>query len=106
MQKVNIRDIPEQERHSPKGRFGVRYKDISMALGREPKSFDLMKRHPFDLTIATIPKGKTLCPYHSHSAEFELYLVISGDGKVRHQEGHTNVGAGDAFLFKPGEAHT
>ena len=106
MRKVNIKDVPQTEKHSPKGKFGVRYKDISVGLGRDRKSFDLIKRHPFDLTIATIPKGKTLGPYHSHSAEFELYLVISGEGKVRHQEGYTEVRAGDAFLFRPGEPHT
>ena len=106
MRKVNLKDVPDRERHSPKGKFGVRYKDISVALGRDPKSFDLMLRHPFDLTVATIPKGKTLCPYHSHSAEWEFYLVISGQGTVRHKDGQTEVGPGDAFLFGPDEAHS
>ena len=106
MRKVNLKDVPEQEKHSPKGKFGVRYKDISVALGRKPKSLDLMKRHPFDLTLATIPKGKTLGPYHSHSAEWEFYLVVSGRGKVRHKNGHTDVGPGDAFIFGRDEAHT
>jgi len=106
LRKVNLTDVPEEERHSPRGKFGVRYKDISVALGRDPRSFDLMLRHPFDLTVATIPKGKTLCPYHSHSEEWELYLVISGQGKVRDKDGHTDVGPGDAFVFAPGEAHS
>jgi uncharacterized cupin superfamily protein len=106
MRKVNPSDIEEQERHSPKGKFGVFYKDISVALGRDPKSYDLLKRHPFDLTLARIPKGKSRCPYHSHSAEFELYLVVSGQGRVRHNEGCTDVIAGDAFIFLPGEPHS
>ena len=105
MRKVNLKDIPEQERVSPKGKFHKFVKDISIALGREKDSFDSAKRHPFDLALVRIPKGKSFCPYHLHSAESELYLVVSGCGNVRHQSGTTEVSAGDAFFFAPGEAH-
>ena len=105
MKKVNLRNIEERERHSPKGKYGRRSKDLSLALGREPESLDLMKRHPFDLALVSIPKGKSLCPYHSHSSESELYLVVSGRGKVRDKNGWTDVEPGDAFFFGPGEAH-
>ena len=50
-------------------------------------------------------KGKSYCPYHSHGAESEFYLVISGRGSIRDKNGTTEVGAGDAFFFGPGEAH-
>lgn len=105
MRKVNVKDIEEKERKSPGGKFGRRHKEISVALGRDPASLDLSKRHPFDLAVVTIPKGKSLCPYHSHSAESELYLVISGHGNIRDKDGTTKVGPGDAFFFGPGEAH-
>ena len=105
MQKVNVNEIQERKRQSPSGRFGRASKDISIALGRDPESFDLRKRHPFDLALIRIPKGKALCPYHSHSAESELYLVVSGKGGIRDKEGTTVVTAGDAFFFGPGEAH-
>ena len=105
MQKVNVNEIQERKRQSPNGRFGRASKDISIALGRDPESFDLRKRHPFDLALIRIPKGKALCPYHSHSAESELYLVMSGKGSIRDKEGTTIVTAGDAFFFGPGEAH-
>ncbi len=105
MRKVNLKDIPEQERQSPKGKFGRMTKNISIALGRQPDSLDLTKRHPFDLALVRIPKGKTLCPYHAHAAESELYLVVSGRGNVRDKDGVTEVGPGDAFLFQPCEAH-
>lgn len=105
MRKVNVADIEERARQSPKGKYGRRSKDISVALGRDPESLDLMKRHPFDLALVSIPKGKSLCPYHSHSSESELYLVVSGHGKVRDKDGWTEVGQGDAFFFAPGEAH-
>jgi uncharacterized cupin superfamily protein len=105
MQKVNVNEIQERKRQSPTGRFGRASKDISIALGRDPESFDLRKRHPFDLALIRIPKGKALCPYHSHSAESELYLVVSGKGGIRDKEGTTMVTAGDVFFFGPGEAH-
>ena len=105
MRKINVKDVPEQERRSPKGKFGRFTKSISVALGREPESLDLLKRHPFDLALVRIPKGKTLCPYHAHAAESELYLVLSGRGSVRDKDGTAEVGPGDAFLFQPGEAH-
>ena len=105
MRKVNINQIPEAERKSPKGKFHKYVKDISIALGREKESLDVTKRHPFDLARVRIPKGKSYCPYHGHGAETELYLVISGKGLVRDHHGTTEVSAGDAFIFQPGEAH-
>ena len=107
MRKVTLRDIPERpwRRNSPTGKFASFAKHVSLALGREPDSLDLKKRHPFDLALYRIPAGKSLCPYHAHSAESELYLVVSGAGRVRDKEGITDVAAGDAFFFAPGEAH-
>jgi len=105
MHKINLKDIEWQERQSPKGKFGRKSKNISVALGRDPESLDLAKRWPFDLALVSISKGKSLCPYHSHSAESEHYLVVSGKGKVRDKDGWTEVTVGDAFFFGPGEAH-
>ena len=105
MKTVNLNKIKEREQTSPKGKFQKYVKDISIALGREPESLDLSKRHPFDLALVRIPKGKAYCPYHSHSSETEMYLVVSGRGKVRDKDGISEVVAGDAFVFAPGEAH-
>src|SRR5438105_14574406 len=104
MRKMNLKDIEERQRQSPKGKFGRRSKDISVALVPDTETFDLAKRHPFDLALASIPKGKSLCPYHSHSSESELYLVVSGKGSIRDKVVSTIVTAGDAFIFQPREA--
>jgi len=105
MHKVNLKEIKEEEWKSPRGKYAVFFKGISEALGRERDSLDLAKRHPFDLEWNRIPPGKPNFPYHAHSAQWELYLVISGRGSVRHKEGTTDVVPGDAFIFAPDEPH-
>ena len=105
MNKVNTNALDELVWESPGGRFGIAGAQVSEALGRDPNSTDLMERHPFDVEICTIPPGKANYPYHSHSEQWEFYHVISGTGAVRDEEGMTPIEPGDAFLFKPGEAH-
>lgn len=105
MQKVNIKDITEDSWSSPSGKFGGASKELSVALGRKPFSTDLKERHPFDVELTRIPPGKTACPYHSHSAQWEFYYVLSGKGAVRHNDGTTPIETGDAFIFSPEEPH-
>ena len=105
MRKVNVKDVPEDSWVSPKGKFAGAGKQISEALGRKPLSYDMRERHPFDVEILRIPPGKTPYPYHSHSAQWEFYHVISGEGVVRHKDGTTRIETGDAFIFEPGQPH-
>ena len=64
-----------------------------------------MQRHPFDVEILRLTPGQTPYPFHSHSAQWEFYHVISGKGIVRHDGGTTAIEQGDAFIFLPGQAH-
>jgi uncharacterized cupin superfamily protein len=105
MRKVNTNKIVELPWSSPKGKFTGAGKEISEELGRKPMSTDLRERHPFDVEIIRVPAGKSPYPYHSHSAQWEFYHVISGKGIVRHQDGTTDIEAGDAFIFEPGQPH-
>jgi uncharacterized cupin superfamily protein len=105
MRKVNTNQMAEVTWSSPKGKFAGAGKEVSEELGRRPQSTDLKERHPFDVEITRIAPGKTPCPYHSHSAQWEFYHVISGTGVVRHKDGKTAIAAGDAFIFEPGEPH-
>src|SRR5213596_4330501 len=105
MLKVNTNVLPELIWSSPKGKFAGAGKQVSEALGRKPFSTDLKERHPFDVEICRIQPGKTPYPYHSHSAQWEFYHVISGSGVVRDAGGTIRIEVGDAFIFKPGEAH-
>ena len=105
MQIIHLNSVAERETRSPKGKYHAFMKEVSVALGREPRSLDMRKRHPFDLAMVRVPSGASPCPYHAHSAQWELYVIVAGAGRVRHEGGTTDVCAGDAFLFGPGEAH-
>ena len=105
MRKINTNKIKEMSWSSPKGKFAGAGKEVSEELGRKPQSSDLKERHPFDLEILRLAPGQTPYPYHSHSAQWELYHVISGKGVARHKDGTTSIEAGDAFIFEPDEPH-
>ncbi len=105
MQKVNVRYVAKEDYSSPKGAFACSFQGLSEALGRDPASTDLLKRHPFDVEITHVPPGKRNFPFHSHAAQWEFYYVTAGRGVVRHDGGSTAIEGGDAFVFKPGEAH-
>src|SRR5215471_5660667 len=105
MKKVNTRNIAEESSESPKRKFAWFSKGVSEALGRNPRSTDLNERHPFDVEILRIPPGKIPYPFHSHSAQWEFYHVLSGKGLARDKDGNVPIQEGDAFIFKPGEAH-
>jgi uncharacterized cupin superfamily protein len=105
MRKINTNGLPESSWSSPKGKFAGAGKQVSEALGRKPLSTDLKERHPFDIEILRVPPGKAPYVYHSHSAQWEFYHVISGRGVVRHKDGTTPIETSDAFIFPPDEAH-
>ncbi len=105
MRKVNSKDVEEVLWRSPNGKFEGAGKQISEALGRKPDSTDIKERHPFDVEIARIAPGATPYPYHMHSAQWEFYHVMAGEGTVRHDSGTMPIVAGDAFIFEPRQAH-
>lgn len=90
---------------SPAGKFGGAGKQVSEALGWDATSAHARDRHPFVVEIMRLAPGQTPYPYHSHSAQWEFYHVLSGSGIARDEEGETPITAGDAFLYGPGEAH-
>lgn len=105
MKKINLSEVPAEEWRSPKGKFVQISRGVSLALGRDPKSDRQSERHPFDLEHITIPPGASACPYHAHSAQWELFVFLGGTGRVRTPEGEVPVAAGDVVLHPPGEAH-
>ena len=105
MKKINSNEIEEFSWSSPKGKFAGAGRELSEALGWDPQSADARARHPFAVEILRLAPGQTPYPYHSHSAQWEFYHVISGQGTARNEDGKTQIKAGDAFMYGPGEAH-
>lgn len=105
MRKINTNDLPELIWQSTKGTFQSAGKQVSEALGWNVDSASARDRHPFVVEILRVPPGQKPYPFHSHSAQWEFYHVISGRGLARHDDGNTPIAAGDAFIFGPGEAH-
>ncbi|MEO6871600.1 MAG: cupin domain-containing protein [Chthoniobacterales bacterium] len=105
MRKINTAELKENSWESPKGKFRGAGKDLSDALGGDPGAPGARDRHPFAVEILRIAAGETPYAYHSHSAQWEFYHVISGYGLARDEAGETPIATGDAFIFGPGEAH-
>jgi mannose-6-phosphate isomerase-like protein (cupin superfamily) len=105
MRKINSGELTDETWTGPDGTSTIRGKEISEALGRNPKSEDPLERHPFDVEIQYVPAGAAATSFHSHSKQWEFYHVISGNGFVKNAGGTEPIVAGDAFVFKPDEDH-
>lgn len=104
MKKTNIAKLKWEHWKSPKGKFAQDYKNISGAVGDVRNGWP-KKGHPFNLEIERVPPGKASCPFHSHTAQWELFVIISGIGTVRANRSRFKVKAGDVIMHPPGEAH-
>lgn len=102
---VRLDAIPEIPRLSPKGRFGSHCQNISLALGGSRNADVTHGGQPYDLQIRRVTAGAAICPYHSHSMQWELFVFTAGRGIVRTPEGRHEIGPGDIVLHPPGAPH-
>ena len=103
--KASLDDLPWDAWESPKKKFRAASKEISIALGAKRNTPTGLGGHPFDLELGKLAPGQCGCPLHSHSAQWELFVFLSGTPSVRTLAGTQVFGAGDAVLHPPGEAH-
>jgi len=99
MKHVALSDIEESEIRSPKGRFHAFRRHISLALGAPRDAGVAGGGHPFDVELTRLPPGATNCPFHAHAGQWELYLILSGVGEIRSDEGVTVIKAGDSVAL-------
>lgn len=105
MKTIHVPSVPEEERRSPKGKYHSFCKNISVELGARPRVNEPGDPHPFDVQIRRMPPGASACPYHSHTTQWELFIILGGVATVR-RDGETHqVSAGEAFVHPPGTAH-
>ncbi|MBC8095701.1 MAG: cupin domain-containing protein [Akkermansiaceae bacterium] len=105
MNKINQEQVEWVETKSPKGKFQVSRRHISLALGGKKDTGAFGGGQPFDLELTRIPPGAVNWPYHAHSVQWEMFVVLSGRGQTRTPEGEFEIGPGDCFIHPPGEPH-
>ena len=106
MNPVNESSVPEDHRISPRGNYEIHRRHISLALGGVKDTGEWGGGHPFDVEMARIPAGKTGYPLHSHAAQTEYYIVLSGSGVLKSDGGSVQeISAGDHFICPPGTVH-
>lgn len=105
MPRLHIPTLPWEEQRSPGGRFHSFCRNLSLALGGVRNGGTWAGGHPFDVQIRRIPAGAAVCPFHSHLAQWELFVVQAGSGTVRAGAETHAVTAGDVFVHPPGEPH-
>ncbi|HVU35826.1 MAG TPA: cupin domain-containing protein [Opitutaceae bacterium] len=105
MPHTHIPDLPWAEQRSPTGRFHSYFRNVSLALGGSRNAGPSSGGHPFDLQVRRLPPGASVCPFHLHLGQWELFLVQSGTATVRAGDKSYAVRAGHIFIHPPGEPH-
>ena len=98
-------ELPWETWHSPKGKFRGASKEISIALGAKRNMPPQLGGHPFDLELNKLAPGERGCPFHSHAAQWEMFLIVAGRGTIRAGNESHDMATGDVVLHPPGEAH-
>ena len=57
-------------------------------------------------TLTVVPPGKRSCPFHSHRANEELFLILEGQGTLRYGTTERPVRAGDLIACPTGGPET
>lgn len=105
MKKINQEQVAWDEIKSPKGKFHLFRRHLSLALGGKKDTGTWGGGHPFDLELTRLPPGATNWPYHTHSVQWELYVILGGRGLARTPAGEIEIGPGDCIVNPPGEPH-
>jgi uncharacterized cupin superfamily protein len=105
MKKANLNRMKWMERKSPGGRYHKFRRDVSAEFAKASAGARLPGQEPFEVEMVRLPPGAANFPFHSHSAEWEFYLVVSGTGTMRAGRKRVKIRPGDCLLNPPGEAH-
>lgn len=110
MDKINPDSLDWERLKSPQGKFRIDRKNISLAMGA-PKDTGRPAGHAIDVALNRIPPGKINWPLHAHGQQTEIYLILSGTGKIRLRksdgaESTATLAPGDCVHLPPcGDAH-
>ena len=106
MHHINLSDVPVEHRRSPHGAYELQRQHVSLALGGIKDTGPWGGGHPFDVELVTLAAGKKNYPLHSHAAQTEHYIILSGTGVLATGDGTAQpLRPGDHVICHPGEAH-
>lgn len=106
MNIVNLAEVPEEHHSSPRGKYQVVRQHLSLAAGGTKDSGTAAGGHPFDVEFARIPPGKAAWLFHSHSSQWEAFIIVAGTGTIRlDNDAGREVKTGDFIVHPPGEHH-
>ncbi len=89
--RVNLHDLDYVPFLAPRP-FGSRDAEVGLLLGAEKLGYTAVKLAP----------GQVSCPYHWHTGEEELFVVLAGTPTLRTPKGTFVLRAGDAIAFPTG----
>ena len=91
--RINVDDAGFVRFHADPPPFGGEMAEIGRLLGARKLSY----------AVGRLQKGQHYCPYHWHTAEEELFVVISGTPTLRTPRGTFQLRARDIVAFPTGE---
>ncbi|MBI3714849.1 MAG: cupin domain-containing protein [Betaproteobacteria bacterium] len=100
MSLINQRVINIDELTLDKFEQGEKYKSDCVRVGPLVGAKDL------GFSYDEVPPGKTGCPFHTHSAEEEMFFILSGTGTLRYGSDRRKIRAGDFICCPTGGTET
>lgn len=90
---VNLDDV-EFDDVEDSGFYTSRRAMFSAAIGARKLGYNLTE----------LPPGKSQCPFHSHRAEEEMFLILEGEGELRFGDQKYRIRKHDVIACPPGGA--
>jgi uncharacterized cupin superfamily protein len=90
---VNVVDVAEID-HCEGDHWGGTYKPLTPA-------FDALKGR-LGANLTRVPPGRSVCPFHSHRRDDEIFYVLSGRGILRYGETLREIRPGDCISCPAG----
>ena len=92
-QVVNV-DMVKEIEHMTGDHWGGAYKPLTPAM--RPQGGRL------GVNLTRVPPGRSVCPFHAHQHEDEVFYVLSGKGMFRYGDSLQEIGPGDCITCPAG----
>jgi len=108
MEKIIISNINEKDRNWDHNLNWEFYKQDdehmhSFDFKRSTISSPMSSKGKLEIYFYSIPPGKANFPYHYHTANEEVFYIMSGHGTLRTPDGDRTVSEGDAIVMPANE---